>query len=204
MTFKEVINTLVGFSVVIVLLIVGLMNGIKRIKNDKIKIIADTCTLDINLTGRIAYKDYRNLCLELSFRKPVYIVFVCLLILFSLSYVNTGSEFGKTYLNIIMFLFLGVLVSPILILLQVKKNYRTNRIFQEQLNYELTTDSIRMKGETVDSIQKWTGFYKVKETKSFFMLYQGEGVATLLDKKMFTDNELANFKQFIRSLNFYR
>ena len=55
--------------------------------------------------------------------------------------------------------------------------------------------------DRVDPVQKWTHFYKMKETKGFFMFYQGEGVATLLDKKMFSDKELTDFRQFILSLN---
>ena len=65
----------------------------------------------------------------------------------------------------------------------------------------LTNDSIHIKGETFDTIQKWTSFYKVKETKSFFLFYPGEGVFILMDKKMFTENDLSNFKRFIYSLN---
>ena len=202
MTVKEIISTVIGFAIVIILLIVGLMNGIKKIKKDKIlKVIDYTDSLDINLTGRISYTDYQKLMLGLSFKKPTYLVFVCVIIIFSLSFINNESGSSQIYLKILPFLILGFLLSPILILVQVKKIYRTNRIFQEQLNYKLTNDSIHIKGETVDSIQKWTGFYKIKETSSFFMFYQGEGTATLLDKKMFTNNDLAEFKQFIQSLN---
>ena len=202
MTPKEIISSAVGFVIVIILLIVGLMNGIKRIKKDKVEIIDYIGTLDINITGRIAYKDYRNLFLGLSFKKPIYIVLICVLILFSLSYyVNGSSELENTHSYILTFVFLGVLISPIIVLWQTKRTYQTNKAFQEELNYKFTNDSIHIKGKTVESIQKWTSFYKMKETKRFFMFYQGEGIATLLDKRMFSDNELNNFKQFIRSLN---
>ena len=200
MTIKEIISTGVSFVFVIILLIVGLMNGIKKIKKPKIRKAIDyTSTLDINLTGRISYADYRTLMLELSFKKPIYLVFICLIVVFSMSVINNESESNPIYLIIIPFLIIGFLL--ILVFVQIKKLYRTNRIFQEQMNYKLTNDSLHIKGETVNSSQKWTGFYKFKETKIFFMFYQGEGIATLLDKKMFTDDELTEFKQFIRSLN---
>ena len=200
-TIKDVISVVVAFVVFTILLLAGLKNGLKKIKKDKIvKVIDYTCTLDINLTGQISYADYKKLMLGLSFKKPVFLVFVCMITILLLNIIN-NSELSQTYLNIIPFLILGFLLSPVLTLVQVKKMYRTNRIFQEQMNYKLTNDSIHIKGETVDSIQKWTGFYKLKETKGFFMFYQGEGIATLLDKKMFTDNELTNFKRFICSLN---
>lgn len=36
------------------------------------------------------------------------------------------------------------------------------------------------------------------------MFYQGKMVATLLEKKMFSENELQEFNEFIRSLNVKR
>ena len=199
MTLKEIIGSSIGFIIVIALLIVGLKSGIKKIKKEKVEIVNYISTLDIDLTGKIRYEDYRNLLLGLTFRRPTSFVFICIFIILALSLMNASNVLESSYLYLI--LFLGFFISPILVLWQSKKNYRTNRIFQEQLNYKLTNDSIRIKGETVDSVQKWTGFYKKKETKSFFMFYQGEGVATLLDKKMFSDKELTDFRQFIRSLN---
>ena len=41
----------------------------------------------------------------------------------------------------------------------------------------------------------------MKEEKNFFLFYQGKSVATLLDKKMFSESELFEFQNFIKSLN---
>ena len=208
MTPKEIIGSSVGFLIVITLFVVGLKSGIKKIKKEKIEIVDYIGTIDINLKGKIKYEDYRNLLLELTFKRIKYFVFIfiCIFILLVLSLMNANDIIKNdiiknSHLHFILFIFLGFFISPILVVWQSKKNYRTNRIFQEQLNYKLTNDSIHMKGEIVDSVQKWTGFYKKKETKSFFMFYQQEGIATLLDKKMFSDKELTDFRQFIRSLN---
>jgi hypothetical protein len=201
MTLQEIIGSTVGFVIVITLFIIGLKSGINKIKTKKVEIVDYIGTLDINLTGKIRYEDYRNLLFEQTFKKPTYFVFSCVFILLVLSLMNASNVLGTSHLNIIFLVLLGFFISPILIIWQSKKNYRTNRIFQEHLNYKLTNDTIHIKGETVDSVQKWTGFYKKRETKSFFMFYQGEGIATLLDKKMFSDKELTDFRQFIRSLN---
>ena len=198
---KEIIGSSVGFVIVISLFIIGLKSGIKKIKTEKVEIVDYIGTLDINLTGKIKYEDYRNLLLGLTFERPTYLVVIGVFILFLLSLMNASNVLENSYQNFILFIFLGIFISPIFVIWQSKKNYRTNRIFREHLNYKLTNDSIHIKGETVDSVQKWSGFYKKKETKSFFMFYQGENIATLLDKKMFSDKELTDFRQFIRSLN---
>ena len=170
-------------------------------KNEKtIKAIGYTDTLNINLAGQVSYTDYRNLILGLSFKRPIYLItLVCSIFFLLLSIINNERESSQIFLT--MFLTLCLLLLPILTLVRIKKIYRTSIIFKEQINYKLTNDSINIKGETFEGVQKWTSFYKTKETKGFFMFYQGEGAATLLDKKMFTDDELAEFKQFFQSLN---
>ena len=200
MTTKEIISIAVSSIVVTILLIAGLRSGLKKIKKEKaIPIIDYTDVLDIKLTGKMSsYKDYRNLNLELAFKKPIWLtLLVSLTFLLVVDIINNNASTLIVLIVSIGFL----LLYPIFLLRQVKKNYKTNKIFQEQLNYQLTNDSIQIRGETFDSVQKWTGFYKIKETKVFFLFYRGEGAATFLDKRMFTDTELTNFKQFIRSLN---
>ena len=107
--------------------------------------------------------------------------------------------------NFYIYIIIGIFILlPVLTVIQIKKLYKTNKIFQEQLDYCITNDSINIKGNTIDSTQKWTHFYQVRVTKNFFMFYQGKMVATLLDKKMFSENELREFNKFIKSLNVER
>jgi len=201
MTNKTIISTVIGFVFVSLIFTMGLMRGIQKVKKDKKKIIAYEGTLNLNLTGQIAYKDYRNVLFELNLKNPFYIIFICIFILILLSIMLGNSDLGNRHSFIIISVFFVVLISPISILLRTKKLYQTNKMFQERMDYTLTNEFIHIKGETVDSTQKWARFYKVKETKRFFLFYQGEGVATFLDKKMFSENELDDFRQFIRSLD---
>jgi len=204
---QEIIGIVVGFSIFTILLIAGLINGLKKIKKDKPIFVEYTDILDLNLTGRISYKDYRNFILESTFKKPKWFTFICCMIIFLLFYFNKSIEpnpfieFNPFF--VMLFLFF-ILIYPILVVINIKKLYKTNKILHEQLNYRLTNDSIHIAGEFSNSTQKWTSFYQVKETKNFFMFFQGKGIGVLLDKRMFTDNELANFKQFICSLNLKR
>jgi len=201
MTTTEIVCVVVGYAFVLTLLIIGLVSGIKKIKKGKTIQITDyTDTLDISLTGKISYKDYRNLNLKLSFGKPIYIIFICLIFLCFLPYLIDGDRVGQIT-NFILFLLFICFILLIIILIRSKRIYRTDKAFQGQLNYKFTNDSIQITTETVNSIIKWSNFYKMKETKDFFLFYQSAGIATLLYKKMFTDTELANFKQFICSLN---
>lgn len=207
LSIKEILTTSVGSIIVISLLIIGLKNGIKKIKKDKvIETINYNKDLNIDLTGQIEYIDYRNLILGLSFKKPIYIVVLGIMLLFLLTFiVNRETMMNQLHSNYFIIIFVGVfLLSPLFTLIQIKRHYNTNSIFQEKLNYNLTNDSIHIKGDTVDSTQKWTHFHQIRETKNFFMFYHGKMVATLIDKKMFSENDLREFQNFTKSLNLKR
>jgi Ca2+/Na+ antiporter len=201
MTTENIIGS-VFIVFFIALSIVGLIKGLKKIRTEEpVPIIDFSDTLDINLTGRILYKDYRNFILKSTFNKRIHIIFACLLPLYLLFYIINGIKSDIMYLIIPWFLICFIL--PIFVLRNTKRIYQTNKIFQEQLNYKLTNDAIHITGDTIDSIQKWKNFYEMKETKVFFVFYQDKThiTGTFLDKKMFTNDELTTFKQFIRSLN---
>lgn len=207
MSASEIISSVFGFGLVILLLVFGLRNGIKRVKNDNaIDIVDYTEKLSISLTGQIAYKDYRNLILGMSYKKPIYLVLLGVLFLFTLTFLTSkGNAQNHLDSNYFIFIILGfVTLSPIFTLYQIKKIYKSSKIFYEHIDYFLTNESIQIKGETVDSIQKWTHFFKIKETKNFFMLYHGEMVAILLDKKMFNISDIEEFRRFTKSLNVIR
>jgi fumarate reductase subunit D len=200
-TIQEMITSFVGFLIMILLLALGLREGIKKVKREKIiKTIDYKKELNIELKGKIAYKDYRNLILGLSFKKPIYIVVLGVILLFGLSFFGDQTDTNYFMIGFIIV----VLISPLFTLFQIKRIYNTNSLFHEEMEYKLTNESMQIKGDTMDSTQKWSHFYQMKETKQFFMFYQGKMVASFLDKKMFSENDLKEFKKFIQSLNISR
>ena len=204
MTTKEIINSILYSIFFIIPLSVGLVYGVKKFKKIKrentVLRIDYTGTIDINLSGKISYKDYRNLNLELVFKKPTYILSGCLVFILFVTNMIRGIELEWSMFFIIFLLFFFICY-PAIVLMRVKRVYKTSRLFKEEVNYKLTDETIHITGETFESTQTWEGFYKMKETNNFFMFYQTVGIVTLLDKKMFTSEELANFKTFIYSLN---
>jgi hypothetical protein len=207
MSANELLSISIGLLIVISLLIFGLRNGVIRLRKEKIIDIVDyNGILNINLTGQIKYTDYRNLIMELNYKKPVYFVAIGILFLFVLTFlVNSETMMNQLDSYYFMYIYFGIiLLLPIVTLFQIKKQYNSNKIFQERLNYKLTNDSIQIIGDTFDSTQKWTRFYQIRITKKFFILHQGASVATILDKKMFSDNEIQEFDNFIRSLKIKR
>ena len=200
---SDIVRSLFGVAVAMFLFVLGLRYGIKNVRNTKaIDIIAYHEELDIHFSGQIGFKDYRNLILGLTYKKPFYLGLLAVIVLNLLAFLTdqkTVTNYFTT--NYVLYLIFGIfLLSPLFTFYTIKKQYDTNKIFQENLAYSLNNESIHIQGNTVDSIRKWNHFFKIKETKSFFMFYQGAGVATLLDKKMFNNGDLDEFRRFIRSI----
>ena len=203
----ESLSTIGGFVLIITILTVGLINGIKRIrKPSQYEINEYNGELNLELNGQIKYEDYRNYILTQTFKKPIYlvlfVVFILLIINLLISEAGIISQFMDNPL--IFIVFGAVFLAPVITLIQIKKIYKTNKFFHEVLTYRINNEGICIKGKTVDSTQNWSHFYQIKETKSFFMLYQGKMVATILDKSMFNEEESEEFQCFIKSLNIFK
>ena len=204
MSVQEIISASFGFLIVISLCILGLKVGINNLRKDRqFKPINYDKKLDIELNGKISYIDYRNLVLGLSFKKPVFYLLIGIVLLLSLTMLPSIAK-GNNYVNLFLsalFLIGFLLIYPALAIKQIKTQYKTNKILNETLSYHLTNESIQIVGSSINSTQNWSRFYQIKETKNFFMLYHSESIATLLDKKIFSDEELNEFREFIKSLN---
>ncbi len=136
MSVKEILTSSFGFLIMITLLIVGLWSGIKKVKKEKkIALIEYDKELNINLTGKIEYADYRNLILGLSFKKPVYLGVLGIMLLSSLSILwNKEDMMNQSDSNYYIFISLGVLLFfPFIILFQIKRIYRTSKLFHQKL-----------------------------------------------------------------------
>jgi len=195
-----------GFCLAVVgLSLWGVILQIKKIKKDKrTEFVEYTEELNICFETQMSYKDYICLTLGLSFKKPrfiiilIWVVFSCL----SLFLLNDDPVNEAMKNPVWIFVLAGIVYIPISIRNnRITNEYLTNKTFQEQLSYTLDNRGIHLKSETIDTTVLWTQYYKIKETKNFFLLYPGKSVATLLPKKAFKAEEIAAFRRFAKSLD---
>jgi hypothetical protein len=188
---------LIGFYLVVVgLSLWGLILQIKSIKKEKnTEIVEYTDELNIHFESQISYKDYRNFMLR-SMTKLYFIFFTFLCFIVYISLRDIRYDFATTIiLTAIIFILILILV-----LRRTRNNYQTNKMFHEQINYTLDNTAIHSKNESIDSTVLWTRYYKIKETKNFFLLYPDKTVVSLLPKKAFKAEELEAFRKFAKSL----
>jgi len=156
-----------------------------------------TGNLNLNLSGQISYKDYRNTMLELFFKGAVTKIVLFLAIILFISFVMGKNQIGF-YLFPLVFFYFFVFFS---VIYQAKKIYRENKTFRENLTYHIDNEIITITSETAHSTQKWSRFFEIKETRTSFVLFHDSIVANYLDKKMFSAEEIVEFRKFLNSLD---
>jgi hypothetical protein len=195
---QEIVFHLLTCSLFIAFLFFGVLEGIKLVKGEKPEAtIPFHETMDIRVQGTIAYKDYRNVILGMNMDKPLMWVAIAIILVACISAFSNPENSNASFYGIVLALFV---ISPLLVLLYIKHLYNTSSYFKSAVEYHITNNSIHMKGEAVEATIQWSYFYKKKETKFFFLFYQGKMLATFIDKKMFSEKELEQFHRFVRSL----
>ncbi len=80
---------------------------------------------------------------------------------------------------------------------QLSSNYRLKEDFQFIFN----SDYFQEKGDTFDVKHYWDKLSKIKERKSYFLIYQNRTKANVIPKSSFDENQLSDFKKLIKSIN---
>ena len=157
-----------------------------------------TGNFNLNLSGQISYKDYRNTTLEVYFKSTV----VKILLFTVITIIIIFIRFYIAFEDVSPFPMLVIVgVACFMPIYQAKKIYRENKIFHEKLTYHLDNEKFTITGETVNSTQNWSRLFKITETRTFFLLYHDSIIANWLDKKMFSDEEIIEFRKFVNSLD---
>ena len=193
---QQMTESLLTFAISLLVHALFFFIGFFLIKKKKeIPVVPYTKEFHFSLQGIIPYTHYRHAILSLMLLRPLYLFFIvgaCLLvILYALHQIEIAWVAG---------LVITVVISPVLALIKIKKMYTASAILNQSVLYDITNESIHIKGSHVDSNIKWPHYVKIHEVKHFFFLYPNPQTATLISKAFFTPSQLMEFKRFLRSL----
>jgi len=155
-----------------------------------------TGNLNLNLSGQISYKDYRNALLELYLKGVDTLGFLFAMIILLIIFIMGKSTIGLPITGGVLYLILFFSA-----IYSAKKRYIKNKTFHEKLTYHLDSEKIAITGEMYNFTITWTHFSEIKETRGFFVLYSDSMIANYLDKKMFSAEEIIEFRKFLNSLD---
>ncbi|PWJ44564.1 YcxB family protein [Sediminitomix flava] len=201
----QIIGICLVVAFFILLSVAGIIHGIRLLTRNESTTVKSEFNHELNIEfkGKLNYADYRNLILRKTLNKPIFLVtpfaMFFLILLVSSNTLNNLSELEHLVSSLVITLLAIVLLSSMTIK-QIRRTFYTNKIFQEEIQYTLTNQSIDMKGDTFESVINWERFIQISEDKNYILLYQDHIIATFLDKKMFSSDELILFRSFLDSL----
>ncbi|WP_313134368.1 YcxB family protein [Anaerocolumna sp.] len=98
-----------------------------------------------------------------------------------------------------VFVIISSILYPVLIKRNLKKQFRTNKLLQQETEYTISENGIHRKSESFDSTYKWYDIYKIIEKENMFIIYESSNSVLILPKRFFnSDKELAKVKELIK------
>ncbi|WP_299252349.1 YcxB family protein [uncultured Cytophaga sp.] len=150
---------------------------------------------------KVSFKEYVTLLLSLAYKKIVLRLLLGLalvIILWIASYYLHLFNLPKPIIYQYITLFLIVIVQPSIIFILTLRNYNSSNYLQESLEMEITSNEIMITGISFYMEIKWVKFFKIVETKSWFLMYQNSLSAIIIHKKYLSDMD--TFRKIVKNI----
>lgn len=145
---------------------------------------------------KIEYEDYRKLLFTLTYKKVSTIV-ITIVGTFFILFQLLAYFLISTYEIDLAPLLVGcgmVLLFPIAIIVSSKRNFYSNQLLQEEMEYEFTEEQMKIKGESFSSEVQWNKTNRIIEIKDWFLIFQSKISANLIPKKNLSEKEINEIK----------
>ena len=135
------------------------------------------------------------------------VIYMAILLVFLIvnkvnSFDNTvyeGSQFYSTIHFAIPFLVIGFILytsSKV-----IKKNYKKNQRYYNDVTITLSKENFKTEGKDFQNTNKWENYYKIKETKDWFLIFIDKHQAHVIEKSQIKEFSQEDLKKFFRLLS---
>lgn len=147
----------------------------------------------ISVQTKIELAEYRRMIFYNTYTHPILIFLHFIGISFIAYYFISGSGDWFVWFTTIFLLYL-----PISIYRSAQSSYNSSKTVHEHLFYTFNPQGVAVAGETVNFSIQWRSLYKIRETKSWFLLYTNKQNAMLIPKSAFTSEvDVTRFRAII-------
>ncbi len=151
----------------------------------------------IKIQVKIELSEFRKLIFRQTYASPVFIFIHFIggfMLLFYL--LNGGTSW------FLLFILLFILYMPVSVYRNATTTYKTTKALHENQVYEFTPENISATGKSFQCTIQWRTLHKVKETKSWFLLYSNKQSAMFIPKSSFASHsDLDAFSQMARKIS---
>ena len=154
---------------------------------------------------QIKLSDYRHFFFQHTFKyhpAPKIIFFIIMFAFFLLvSYFS--MRFNMNFLFYFSMIVIALFCFSFLIIFmmgfQVNKNFTSNKLLQDALNYTINNEYFEVNSTNTNSKLTWDKIYKVAESKKIFAVYISKAQAFLLPKHYLNTDEYNTIKNIIKN-----
>ncbi|MBA2610442.1 MAG: YcxB family protein [Bacteroidetes bacterium] len=151
----------------------------------------------IEISTKLNINDYIKATFQLFYRKWSMILLTVIGISMLLMIPASNNFFNKFPIGQLVFGLIFTVALPILIYINARKNYRSNKRISETINYEFDNTEIRLNGESFSANLTWDKTYSVTENNYWILIWQNKQVVNIIPKKDFTVEKLNFFKEIV-------
>ena len=99
---------------------------------------------------------------------------------------------------IVISLFCFSFIIILILSFRVNKNFTTNKLLQDELNYTINNEYFEVHSINTNSKLTWDKIYKVAESSHLFAIYISKNQAFLLPKHYLDNNQYETLKNIIK------
>lgn len=156
----------------VILISFPVMYGFKLYRQGKSELLRLKEPISTNalliIEGVLLKNEYINLYFGKRFQSPLVLYFH---FIFLLTLITNPVIPDLQHVHIRHIFLLMPLVYPFMIYYQAVKNYNSNPVLNEGVTFEITIDSIFVKGDSFNTSIRWNSLHKVMETQKRFLVY---------------------------------
>lgn len=156
----------------------------------------------LEIVTHITWEEYRNFAIYSLYKRPVILgvsilgAICALLLAFGFFYPIKELSYFSSPLFFVIFAFL----LPIIIFFNAKRAFTSSSRITEYITYRFEKQWIFLKGQSFETKMSWDKIVKVKETKSWFLIYQTKYLANLIPKTEMTNQQIIEMRDILRSI----
>lgn len=149
---------------------------------------------------KLSEKDYINSNFILLYSKVSIKIFTTLisifLVLTIVLAVLSYSPYSQIFVPLAM-----LIVMPFMTYFSAKRNFDTNKMTGETIEYQFDNSYFSIKGESFSGSLPWERVYKVTQTKNWILVWQNMRNANPIPKRDISEVQLVEIKQILASHN---
>jgi hypothetical protein len=149
----------------------------------------------VQVQTHLSFKEFLRFNYGIFLKSRFVIIFAVLAafisIVISIAYLRGDLDLSGIkidYPTMGIFLFV-IIMMPVSIYFQSKRNYYSSRDLQKPITYQFTEQGVHSNGAHFTSDNTWDMYRRVVETKLFFLLYQSDLAFNIVPKRSFNNQE---------------